>query len=101
MQRWFGKVARKSSEAVGSPYALVLCVSLLAFWIFLGPVSGWSDTWQLVANTTTTIATTLIVVLIQHTQNVNEHAMQKKLDELITHLEGPRDEVAGIERDDS
>ncbi|MFO0663725.1 MAG: low affinity iron permease family protein [Polyangiaceae bacterium] len=79
----FAKFAEGSSTLVGSPYAFLSAVLLVFAWVTSGPLFGFSDTWQLVINTSTTIVTFLMVFLIQHTQNRDTEAMRLKLDELV------------------
>ena len=93
----FRRFATRISEMTGSPVAFALACILILVWAASGPVLAFSEVWQLTINTTTTIVTFLMVFLIQSSQNSDTRAMQTKLDELITHLEGPRDELAGIE----
>jgi low affinity Fe/Cu permease len=81
--RWFTRLASWASYAAGRPASFGIAVSLLVIWAFLGPLFNFSDSWQLVVNTGTTIVTFLMVFLIQHTQNRDTTAMQIKLDELI------------------
>jgi low affinity Fe/Cu permease len=81
--RTFTGFAGTVSKWTGRPLAFVLCVALVIAWAASGPVFGFSDTWQLVINTTTTIVTFLMVFLIQNTQNRDNAAIQAKLDELI------------------
>lgn len=100
MRRVFSHFAARVSYLVGTAPAFLMAVAVVAGWFVTGFLRGFSDTHQLVINTATTIVTFLMVFLIQHQQSVDTRAMQKKLDELITHLEGPRDEVAGIETRD-
>lgn len=95
----FGRFATAVSAAVGSPYTFVAAVVVVVVWALTGPIFGFSDTWQLVINTSTTIITNLIVFLIQNTQNRDTAAIHKKLDELILKLPQPDDRVAGIERE--
>lgn len=83
MQNWFRKFAHRSSTLVGSPQAFALALIVIVVWAVLGPSFGYSDTWQLVINTGTTIITFLMVFLIQNTQNRDGRAIQLKLDELI------------------
>lgn len=83
MTRVFTGFASTISKWTGRPLAFVLCLGLVVAWALLGPVFGFSDTWQLVINTTTTIVTFLMVFLIQNTQNRDNAAIQAKLDELI------------------
>jgi len=99
MRGAFHAFATRTAEIAGSAVTFAVAVVIIAVWAVTGPLFGFSDTWQLVINTSTTIITFLMVFLIQHTQNVNEHAMQRKLDELITKLPGPDSSVAGIERE--
>ena len=80
---WFAKVATKVSDATGSVWAFTLALLVIVVWLVTGPVFGFSDTWQLVINTGTTIVTFLMVFLIQNTQNRDAKATQLKLDELI------------------
>jgi low affinity Fe/Cu permease len=97
----FAAFARRTSEVLGTSTAFAVAVSVVLLWAISGPFAGFSETWQLVINTGTTISTFLMVFLLQHTQNRDTQAIQKKLDELIQGLPGPRDEVAGIEKDES
>lgn len=80
---WFDSAAKKTARATGHPVAFMTAVLLLAGWAALGPIFQFSDTWQLVINTLTTIVTFLMVFLIQNTQNRDSDAIQLKLDELI------------------
>jgi low affinity Fe/Cu permease len=79
----FDELAGRVTRAVGSPTAVVLAASVIVVWAVTGPVFGFSDTWQLVINTGTTIVTFLMVFLIQTTQNRDSEALHLKLDELI------------------
>src|SRR5690606_16173247 len=83
MKTTFRKVSNKVSKAAGSPNAFLLALFLVLIWAFTGSYFDYSDTWQLVINTGTTIVTFLMVFLIQNTQNGDGKAMQLKLDELI------------------
>jgi low affinity Fe/Cu permease len=80
---WFVRFAQYVSHVTGRPIAFILAVGAIVVWGCLGPVFGYSDTWQLVINTATTIITFLMVFVIQNTQNRDTMAMQIKLDELI------------------
>jgi low affinity Fe/Cu permease len=93
----FYKIARKTSEAVGSPYASITAVAVIIIWVITGPIFQFSDTWQLVINTGTTIVTFLMVFLIQNSQNRDAKAVQIKLDELIRSIDAARNEVIDIE----
>ena len=79
----FDRVARWTERQVGRPAAFALALLTVALWAATGPLFGWSDTWQLVINTGTTIVTFLMVFIIQSTQNRDTQALQLKLDELI------------------
>jgi low affinity Fe/Cu permease len=81
--RAFTAFAGTVSKWTGRPLAFILCLTLVVVWAVSGPLFGFSDTWQLVINTTTTIVTFLMVFLIQNTQNRDNSALQAKLDELI------------------
>lgn len=83
MNRIFTGFANAISKWVGRPYTFIGCVAFVLLWAVSGPVFGFSDTWQLVINTSTTIITFLMVFLIQNTQNRDNAALQAKLDELI------------------
>jgi low affinity Fe/Cu permease len=83
MSRWFAHIATKTAHAAGHPVAFSLCAVTILLWAVMGPFFGFSDTWQLVINTGTTIVTFLMVFLIQNTQNRDGAAVQAKLDEII------------------
>ena len=97
MREWFRKFSQKTSEIVGSPMAFIIALALLVIWAASGPIFHFSDTWQLVVNTATTIITFLIVFLIQNTQNRDAKALHLKLDELIRSIEGARNNMVDIE----
>jgi low affinity Fe/Cu permease len=82
-ERSFTKIANRVAYAAGMPATFVLCCAIIVLWAATGPLFGFSDTWQLLINTGTTIATFLMVFLIQNTQNRDGTAIQVKLDELI------------------
>jgi len=83
MERIFGKIATEVAHATGRPGVFVLSCAVIIIWAITGPLFGFSDTWQLIINTGTTIVTFLMVFLIQNTQNRDGAAVQAKLDELI------------------
>lgn len=97
MDRFFTRVSTSVAAAVGQPWAFVLALVSIVLWGFSGPVFGFSDTWQLVVNTSTTIITFLMVFIIQNSQNRDAAAMQAKLDELIRAVAKARNQFIGIE----
>src|SRR3954451_10956025 len=97
MDRLFAKFANATARITGSPAAFLVCVLLVLVWAATGPVFKFSETWQLVINTGTTIITFLMVFLIQNTQNRDSAAIQAKLDDIIL-MSGAENEFIGIER---
>jgi low affinity Fe/Cu permease len=97
MERYFEKFANATAKASGSSPAFLLCVLAVVVWAVSGPFFGFSETWQLVINTGTTIVTFLMVFLIQNTQNRDSEALQTKLDELIRSSDAGN-EFMGIEK---
>lgn len=97
MNDTFRKFARFISEKVGSPWAFILALLTIILWIITGPLFQYSDTWQLVINTATTIVTFLMVFLIQNSQNRDSRAFHLKLDELIRAVRGARNELVDLE----
>jgi low affinity Fe/Cu permease len=94
---FFRRIASRASHGVGSPWAFVSALSVVSLWAMTGPVFRYSDTWQLVINTSTTIITFLMVFLIQNTQNRDSHAIHLKLDELIRSNELARNRLICLE----
>jgi low affinity Fe/Cu permease len=84
----FERFARKASALAGKPIAFFTALAIVLVWLLTGPIFGFSDTWQLIINTGTTIITFLMVFLIQNTQNRDSEAIQVKLDELIRSIDG-------------
>lgn len=93
----FRRFAQATSSAVGRPWAFVVALLVILVWAATGPMFGFSDTWQLVINTGTTIITFLMVFLIQNTQNRDADALRLKLDELILATDAARNEFVTIE----
>jgi low affinity Fe/Cu permease len=94
---FFTVFAQKTAQLAGRPITFLLAVITIIVWAVTGPMFGYSDTWQLVINTGTTIVTFLMVFLIQNSQNRDSLAFQVKLDELIIKLHGAGNEIAGAE----
>lgn len=97
MDKAFSLVAEKISWAAGRPGAFILSLTLVVVWAVLGPMFHYSEDWQLVINTGTTIVTFLMVFLIQNSQNRDIVAMHSKLNELIRAMHGARNELIGLE----
>ena len=93
----FERLANRVSAAAGRPRAFLIALTIVIVWGLSGPIFRWSDTWQLVINTGTTIVTFLMVFLIQNAQNRDGAAIQAKLDELIRAVSHARNEFIGIE----
>ncbi len=97
MRPWFNRFAAKTSEVAGTPRAFVVALGLVLAWALFGPVFRFSDSWQLVINTSTTVVTFLMVFLIQATQNRETRALNLKLDELIRSQRRARNIFADLE----
>jgi low affinity Fe/Cu permease len=90
MNNIFRKISHYTAQIVGSSYAFIMAILLILIWAFMGHYFGYSDTWQLVINTNTSILTFLMVFIIQNTQNRDARAIHLKLDELLRETKGAR-----------
>jgi low affinity Fe/Cu permease len=97
MRRFFNMCATKISTAAGQPLTFIIAFAIILVWAVTGPLFRYSDTWQLIINTGTTIVTFLMVFLIQNGQNRDAAAMQAKLDELLRAVDKARERFIGIE----
>ncbi len=97
MQELFRKFAEGASKAAGSPWSFSTAIALVLVWGISGPVFGFSDTWQLIINTGTTIVTFMMVFLIQNAQNRDSLSLQLKLDELVCAVKGARTGMIDLE----
>jgi low affinity Fe/Cu permease len=93
----FHHAARWTARHMGNPVAFATAIGVIVVWAVTGPIFGWSDTWQLIINTGTTIVTFLMVFLIQNTQNRDSEAVHLKLDELIRATKAARDALIDLE----
>jgi low affinity Fe/Cu permease len=97
MRRLFNNIATAIASAMGQPFAFILASIVIIVWAVTGPMFHYSDTWQLVINTGTTVVTFLMVFVIQNSQNRDAAAMQAKLDELLRAVDKAREQFIGIE----
>ena len=94
---WFTRFANGGSRATGKPVTFVIALAIVVVWAVTGPIFDYSDTWQLIINTGTTIVTFLMVFLIQNSQNRDSEAMHVKMDEVIRALEGAHNALLDLE----
>jgi low affinity Fe/Cu permease len=94
---WFESLAERSAKLAGSRYAFGIAFGIIILWAVTGPAFGFSDTWQIVINTATTIVTFLMVFLLQNSQNRESKALSVKIDELIRATETASNRVIGLE----
>ncbi|RTL65614.1 MAG: low affinity iron permease family protein [Hyphomicrobiales bacterium] len=98
-RRWsFSEIARRTSCALGTPGAFMTACAVIAVWLACGPLFHFSDTWQLLINTGTTIVTFLMVFLVQHTQNRDARALHLKMDEVLRSHDRARNRLINLER---
>ena len=97
MRKFFNWFATRTSTAAGQPLTFIIALTVILVWAVTGPIFHFSDTWQLIINTGTTIITFLMVFLIQNSQNRDGAAMQAKLDELLRAVDKARETFIGIE----
>lgn len=97
MNRLFARFATAASDVLGHAYVFIIALLLVLLWACSGPLFDFSDTWQLIINTATTITTGLMVFIIQNTQNRDARAIHIKLDELLRAVQGARTELADVE----
>ncbi len=95
--KWFGRFAKEIARTAGHPSTFAIAMAIVVVWAATGPIFHFSDTWQLVINTGTTVVTFLMVFLIQNTQNRDSAAMQLKLDELLRAVQGAEAGLANLE----
>lgn len=99
IEEMFDSIADVSSELLGAPVVFIAAFLMCLLWLVSGPIFDWSDTWQLVINTATTVITFLMIFLVQSSQNKDTQTIHAKLDRLLKDIDGVDDSLAGIEKD--
>jgi len=94
---WFSRLIDRVTDLLGNPFAVALAVTLVVAWLAFGPLVGFTDTYQLIINTTTSVITFVMVFAIQHTTNRETRAINLKLDELIEVIQGTDRRLVGVE----
>lgn len=97
IKTWFSKIAHRTAKASGSTPAFLAMAAIILTWLATGPIFHWDNTWQLIINTVTNIISTLMVFLIQNTQNRESAATQLKLDELLRAMRGAQNAFINLE----
>ncbi len=97
MNELFHRISVRVANIMGTPLAFLAAITIIIIWALMGPGAGYSDTWQLIINTGTTIGTFLMVFLIQNTQNRDARAIHIKLDELVHAVHGARNSIVDVE----
>ncbi len=97
MNEYFRKFSRRAADVVGSPWAFIAAIGVLVVWLITGPLFHFSDTWQLVINTGTSVVTFLMVFIIQASQNRDSKALHLKIDELIRAVSEARTDMVNLE----
>ena len=100
LSHWFSQFANRTADVAGSHWAFIAMSVFIVVWLVSGPLFGFSDSWQLIANTVTTLTTALMVFLIQNTQNRDSRALHLKLDELLRATPTARNEFMEAEEED-
>jgi low affinity Fe/Cu permease len=97
LNSWFSTIARWTADQCGTSYAFIIAVAIVLVWAVTGPIFSYSDTWQLIINTGTTVVTFWLVFIIQHTQNRDTIAVHIKLDELLRAVEAASNRMIQVE----
>lgn len=99
INKTFSRFSSWSANILGYPSTFILALTMCLIWLVSGPVFGYSDTWQLIINTTTTVITFLMLFVLQHTQNRDTKAIHSKLDELVRAVDKADEKYVGIEKE--